>query len=262
MSGKAFLFMSFPIQKHPPNFELMEIIRDWLNGTRNYRIGVKLYLEYGNDAVLKSLFKKESETAFKRQRLEEALKDIVYKQSKSKAAGKDETEDIAAQVILSQDETERTEQLNAEELQGSKIGKVISDNRWGDGSDVVLNTLRREWETAFSEMKMLQHRLLDIPDDLERCAAAHKIIELDKQIDELYAKRDHYKEKGKLPHEKDEKRQAIDPVKWPVKLQNAERYIREYKVKLKKDPTNERYARKVKEHEETRDYYKKLLKIE
>jgi hypothetical protein len=57
----------------------MDLIKAWLNGNRNYLTGVKLFLQHGDDDLLKKLFTAEKETSYKRQQLEEELKAICNK---------------------------------------------------------------------------------------------------------------------------------------------------------------------------------------
>lgn len=219
----------------------MELIRSWLNGSRNYNQGVQLYLQYGKDDILRSLFKKEGETTFKKDRLFEALKDLHANFKKS----------------FTQLSEARVEQ---ESIIPNKSENVSNKPGWDDTDDIVLITLKNDWKKCFSEMKMLQHRLTDIATKEERCAAAHRILDLDDQCDEFYAKRDYYLEHKKLPEERSDDIVG-DPVKWPVKLANARRYVREYKIRLKKDPRSVAFAAKLKKYEEEVIFYEEKLKL-
>lgn len=212
----------------------MEMIRHWLNGTRNYGQGVQLYLQFGKDDILRSLFKKEGETAFKKGRLMQALKELLQNEKKS-----------FTQIIEQPATLKITEEKNGwEKAEGN----------------VILLSLKGEWQKCFSEMKLLQHRLADMPSKEERGAAAHRILDLDDQCDEYYAQRDYYLEHGKLPDEPSEEI-VTDPTKWPMKLANARRYIREYRIKMKKEPENIKYAAKLKQYEEEVVLYEEKLKI-
>ena len=96
---------------------------------------------------------------------------------------------------------------------------------------------------------------------MEACQMAHAIIDLDEQLDEIYNKREFYKINGHLPYEV-EPEIIGDPVRWATELKNAERYVRDYRIKVKKDPANEKWAAKLRKYEADVMRYKKLLKLD
>jgi hypothetical protein len=54
---------------------------------------------------------------------------------------------------------------------------------------------------------------------------------------------------------------VVDPVKMPVALENARRYVRQYKNHLKKNPANVRAAEKIKQYEWAVGEYERILKL-
>src|SRR4051812_33862453 len=214
----------------------MDAIRKWINGGRNYQVGVKLYLIYGADQTLKNLFIQEHETIYKKQRLLQSLQNL-----------------LSRKPILE----EPTQEIG-------KINLIPNNEKaWPPEPtiDPVIKALKEQWKPLFAEMMNLCHRLFDLQSDSERGQAAHRILDLDDLCDEIYVKRDHYLIHHSLPTSS--KPDAVtDPIKWPQKLANAQRYIREYRIKCAKEPENENYAAKLKEYEDEVTHYKRLLKIE
>lgn len=226
----------------------MEEIRDWLNSSKDYAAGVQLYLKYGNDRTLKALFTQEAETAFKRDRLFAALK-LIYENLRNPTTPK-----AAIQRQL--------EKNNPPE--NFKYWPPVPI------SDPVLNALYEQWKPIYAEMMNLSARIYDVAvfgekdqqKALEACSMVHRILDLDDKCDEIYAKRDYYYEHGALPTLLVETEIVGDPVRWATLMNNAERYVRQYKGKLKKDPSNEKAAAKLKHYEAEQAKYRKLLKLD
>lgn len=214
----------------------METLRRWLNGDRSYQVGVKLYLIYGDNQLLKNLFTQEHETAYKKQRLLDALQNLLRNKTILEEPGK---EIMQANPLAVKEKVWPLEPIN----------------------DPVIKALKEQWKPLYAEMMNLCHRLFDIQSDPERGQSAHRILDLDDQCDEIYAKRDHYLIHQSLPTSSTPD-VITDFIKWPQKLANAQRYVREYRIKCKNAPKNERYAAKLQEYDEEVRYYKKLLKIE
>lgn len=61
---------------------MLEQLRNWLNGTRDYWIGIVLYDHFGNNDTLKELFKR-GESSFNRRKLDESLH-AIWDQKNSK----------------------------------------------------------------------------------------------------------------------------------------------------------------------------------
>lgn len=217
----------------------METIRAWLNGAKNYDEGVKLLLEHSRDAKLKRLYTTEGASDFKRGLLQKELQKLL-----SGAV-------VHQQVV--QQEQEKVVQLVAK-----------AHNGWPSPMDEVVAALHAQWKPLFSEMNALSSRLYDVAkagNEAEAGRMAHRILELDDQCDAIYDKRDFYLEHGKLPHEPTPKGIVTDPAKWPLALQNAQRQLRESRLKVKDDPTNEKKAATLKNNEAKVQYYKEKLKL-
>ena len=236
----------------------MESIKIWFNGKKNYDLGVKLYLQFGDNDLLKRLFQEKPPTPFKIQKLHEALEDLLIKPEKSKQAEpKKET------VIVSRlkEEAKQQEQFKT---------KKIYDAGWSKDMDEVEQAIHLQWKPVFLEMMELCSKVGDVAregmtDPYKEIAAgkmALRILDLDDQCDELYSQRDHYLANGSLPDQRPYGDPCIDPKLMPVKLKNAERYVRRLKNELRENPENLKAAENLKKHEWFVAYYKKELNID
>lgn len=217
----------------------MEEIKQWLNGARGYEAGVQLLLNYSPDQKLKRLFQMEGPSDFKRKKLLETLLQLVQ---------------TGAQV----------QQLQEQQKEHVQKHIAVAHKGWPKEMDEVLTALHHQWKPLYAEMQNLTARLYDVAksgNEAEAGRMAHRILDLDDQCDVFYYKRDHYLQHHELPGDKKPAGVVVDPVKIPVALQNAQRYVREFKNKLKKDPTNEQYAALLKKWEERALHYKTELKL-
>lgn len=220
-------------------------IQQWLNGDRNYENGAKLYLKHGKDKLLHKVFA-EPASDFKKKRLHEALLGLYRGDKKIEVEIEDSKE-----IVL-----ERT---------------ISAEKRWPEERDEVLAALHAKWKPLFAEMMHLCTTILDVAragekDESKKKEAgkmAHRILDLDDRCDAIYDQRDHYIKHGQLPaEEKQMDDVVVDPKKIPIALQNAERYVREYKIRVKNNPTNEKFAAQLKKWEGRIAIYKKELNIE
>jgi hypothetical protein len=216
----------------------MEEIRTWLNCGRKYDEGVMLYLQYGKDQQLKRLFTIEEESDFKRKKLVDALQLLI-----------------------------KGTPVPPPQVKPAVVIQKTFDNpsKWPQQMDEVVNALFQQWKPMFAERNDLFIRLWTPARagyESEAGRIAHQILDLDDEIDLIYEKRDQYLKHGTLVEEKKPKKWVVDPIKQAVKLKNHERYARDFRAKLKKNPANVKAAEKLKEHEEAITYYKLQLKID
>jgi hypothetical protein len=193
----------------------MNDITNWLQ-SKDYIEGIRLYLEHGQDPVLKNLFTAEKQTPYKTERLEKALREVL----------------------------QGVERIKPEER--PTISITMKSWPIEAAKDDVLKALRAEWLRLFKEMQDLRSQLMLLPTDEVRGETAHRILELDDQCEEIYNKRDYYLENGTLPQVKKEE-YIVDPVKAAKRMEILGRYIRRERTNLKKDPGNSgAAARKLK----------------
>lgn len=223
----------------------MESIRLWLNGDRNYVAGVKLYLQFGTDKMLKRLFSSEECTDFKKKRLTAVLEELISekKQVEVKAV-------IAKEKLIEKHQAER-----------------VLGNGWSAEMDELEKALYNKWKPIFLKMMDLTSRLdpvarAGVTDDGMRIQAgvmALQILDLDDECDEIYDQRDHYQQYGKLPVQKSYGELCIDPKLIPMKLANHRRYAREFRSRLLKNPNDVDAAEQLKKHEWFIEQYLKML---
>lgn len=222
----------------------MDAIRTWLNSARNYAAGARLYFIHGNNASLKRVFS-EPASDFKRKRLQEELTKLITKK-----------EIIVKKVAV-------TKEKAIEHI-------AVSDRKWPDKMDATVAALKEKWKPLFAEMMNLSSRIFEVAkagqkDPAQKQEAgrmAHRICDLDDACDAIYQQRDYYMEYKKMPEEKKPMELVVDPVKMPVALENARRYVRQYKNKLKKKPGDVNAAEKIKLYEWAVTEYMKLLKLD
>jgi hypothetical protein len=58
-------------------FDFMQVINNWLQGNRNFWVGLVLYDQYGTDISLKRLFHQKGDTSYNQSRLLDELKCIA-----------------------------------------------------------------------------------------------------------------------------------------------------------------------------------------
>lgn len=218
----------------------MEALRNWLNSARNYDEGVKLLVQYSSDAKLKRLFTTEAKSEFKQKLLLQKLQGLY-------TAG-------------------TTQQIVKEEQSQQVVQRVaVAHFGWPPEKDEVITALHAQWKPLFSELNALSSRIYDIAkagNKTEAGAMAHRILDLDDQCDALYDKRDYYLQHGRLPEEKAEYPVVTDPLKFPLALSNAQRQLREARLRLSKNPNSERIAATIKKNEWYVGYYKQQLKLD
>jgi len=220
-------------------------IQQWLNSNKNYSEGVRLYQTHGKDKALHKVFA-EGCSDFKKKRLNEALLNLYRGDKKIEIEIKDTKEQVLDRTIK-------------------------ADKRWPDERDGVLSALHAKWKPSFAEMMHLCTIIYDVAKagqkdkgmKKEAGKMVHRILDLDDMCDCIYEERDHYVKHGQLPADQQLVDDLVmDPKKIPLALQNAQRYVREYKIRVKNNLTNEKFAAKLKKWEDRVESYKNDLNIE
>ncbi len=229
----------------------MEAIRIWLNGDRVYSTGVRLYMQYGNNPLLKRLFSQPDESTFKKEKLADALASLLPSQT---PISEDPLPSGSARASTSHKPTRTTPHRNP-------------GTGWSQMMDAEETKLFNEWKPIFSERNDLASRIGEIAiagerDQEKRKEAgimALRILDLDDECDRYYTKRDYYLKNKKLPEDYPYGQPCLDPKLIPLKLENALKYARDYRAKLKKDPGNSRYQEQLTKHEWFIAHYNKEL---
>lgn len=225
----------------------MEAIRIWLNGKRNFDAGAKLYELYGDNKLLKKLFAERPVSKYKEDTLTNELQKLLSKKA-----------DVKEKAVIQ-------EKKKIDRVQQEKQ----PDHGWSKNMDEVEAALHAQWKPLFAEMMDRCSRMEDLAiagrtnkqKKAESCRNVLRILRLEKMCDDLYEQRDNYKADGTLPVKKDEGEFCIDPLLMPLKLQNAQKYVRDNKAKLRNDPSNIHAAEQIKKWQRHVDHYKKELNL-
>lgn len=191
---------------------MTEPIVSWLNSSRSYQEGVKLYLEHGTNRLLRNCFLEPIETEFKRKKLVEALRGLLEQSREEK-------------TIVAQTETVY-----------ASTGKQWPQNT----KDQILQSLRERWRPLYGEMTTLQGRIHEVAMQAKRDPSkkeearlmAKRILELDDEIMGIYAEKEYYLKHGSLPVPVKQIEEDISTEEAYRKKSNLERYLRDLAGKL------------------------------
>lgn len=277
----------------------MDILREWLNGKRDYASGVKIYEELGTDLARKRMFS-EPESDFKKKKLVNALETIydgqkrglqvisshppAFTSNQPAAPNIEELKEIKQELNhVSQELDDTREQLEDLEWEKSeleeenkelqeKLRSIKQRNGWPVEMDETIAALHAQWKQKFLTMVDLQSRLYEVAragqtdssKQKEAGTMALQILDLRDEVIKFYSKRDHYLLNGKLPEEPIKEEKCLDPNLWPLKYENAMKYSRTHRGELNQmQETDPKYLKKlqlVHKWEAEADYYRKLLK--
>ena len=214
----------------------------------NYDAGVQLYMQYGSNATLKRVLSNEEETAFKREKLKEALTQLLTA-DKSPASHPKSLPQIPTEQQFKHWPPQPIE-------------------------DIVLAALYNQWKPLYGEMKSLQHRIDEVAQQggtdpnklIEAGQMAIQILNLEDEIDGIYYQRDYYYQNKELPAAATtEEMTIVDPAKWGVELEKYKRYVRRYTKWIADRPNNKNvanWASLLKKAMDMVAHYKKLLNID
>jgi chromosome segregation ATPase len=155
-----------------------------------------------------------------------------------------------------------------------KLKTIKSRNGWPIQMDEAVASLHAQWKLKFLTMVDLQSRLFEVASEgrtnksKEKQAGtmALQILDLREEIIGIYHKRDHYLVNGELPEVPPAVEECLDPLLWPKKLDNAQRYVRTYRGKLDKlSETDNKYLltlQQLQKWEAEVIKYKNFLKLD
>lgn len=194
----------------------MRTVQKWLDSKRNYYAGVALLAPYCTDKKLWAWIT-EANTPERHKRLVELAQSIIAQPEEVKAVAKP----IKDRAII------------------QRVAEMpLSD-------DPILKALHLEWKAPYSRMKYLQQKLDEYgesnrKEDVAACYDICKeIVELDAQVNQIWAKRDHYLEKGSLPdQDADEFTIPTDPMKLAKLIDSIKKNIRRNRAKMTDEPDN------------------------
>ena len=185
-----------------------ELIRIWLNGSKNYQAGVVLYDRYGASDDLKSFFSSGC-TPYRETRLLKELTDLVA------PIGSEDPADM--------------EMINVEAPATVAI------------TDPILLKIHDEKVILHKQKDALRYTLSRLASDRERGLAAHKILQYRREISAVWEREQHYKQFGQLPDDGSNMINSEHDIKYHRARTNGN--VRRYRSLLKKDPDNIKHQR-------------------
>lgn len=200
----------------------MLLIDNWLASDRDFTSGVNIFLLYSSNKALANLFN-QGESPY------------------------------AIELL-----TEELEAMNKKDVRQSPAIEDAILSPMPKGTDAILNSLEAEWRPKYQQMNLLRHKLDQYNGDnsttvREVChQICVEILTLEKECQQIWAKRDYYNANGRLPDVKNEIAPIpIDPLQLARFIASCQRQIRRYRGT--KD-TNSIHAQLYKDY---RDKYKK-----
>jgi hypothetical protein len=193
----------------------MLLIDRWLAGRRNFIVGRVLYDVYGNDAGIKALLSKGN-TAFSYSRLVQALESVRVKPVKA--------------VV-------------------HEVAEATLFMPMPQGTDEVLQGLEREWKPIYMRMNLLRHKLDEYNDRNDEeartaCGALCKeILQLEKDVMQVWKRRNYYVEHGALPWVNDvDDDMPDDAVKLALYIENIKKNIRRNRQRMSAEGADAKYS--------------------
>jgi hypothetical protein len=228
----------------------MEAIRIWLNGNRNYDQGVKLYLQFGTDELLKRMFREKIPSDFKKKKLLESLQTLLA--TAKPTAGQNKT---VARPTAAVPPTKKNNTANET--------PYAPEKGWNKVRDEIEEALHKKWLPLFLTLmdkcsSMYQVALAGLRDpykEIEAGKQALAILDLDDEIEELYRQRDYYLENKNLPNDWPYGEPCIDAKLIHKVLENHKKYVRTFKKRLKDSPDDVEAAKLLTKHEWFVTYY-------
>lgn len=209
----------------------MQQIKDWLSGKRNFIIGRAIYRALiSSDDDLIRLFDKGC-TQYSHQQLVNAL------QSYTDASGAPESTGGSQEPEKRSDEPEMPRnQLNDDDLH------VQADPN-------VLQAIHNEWQVPYKKMHYLIGKLDQFGESndpaaiAERMDLAEQIIELEKIVNGIWAKKDEYIKTGRLTAAViDDLIIPADPVELAELINRIKKGIRNNRIRMQKFPDKPAHA--------------------
>lgn len=216
----------------------MQIIKNWLNGDKNFIAGRVIYRMVGKDEALKQYFETNTDNQA-HEKLIAALAEIISPQEKISTSS-----DTLPQPA--------PEPLKIEKKAYS------AQQHMPDSTDKVLQAIKLQWLKPYKQMCYLQTQLdkfgqLNTQEAINfRKDKAGIILELEQQCIALWKQRDYVIEHGHLPDESDDSDIEIpkDPIELANLISRLKLNIRQNRNRMTKNPDNTNYAAKYLQYKE------------
>lgn len=258
---------------------MLTTLRAWLNGKREYFTGVALYDTLGNDAVLKSLFKK-GQTNFSYERLQDELLKICEQLKKqnngsnsshprtSVGMGTKATGNNQLQKPTKEKEKKSDVEIQQTSLGSSTCAATSEENSKPDTQNSQLyDACKKEADKKYKEVMNMRAELfalarmddftdVNMPDKVQaREKLAVAVVAGYQQVSKLYDRADYVKQHGRLPHDEnsplgDGGEENVDNIPDHLVKQTLDNLRKNYNKIKKREQTPERIAL-MQKHEST-----------
>lgn len=216
-------------------FYYVESIREWLNSSRDYHLGVQLYAVYGdNEPLQRSLSQGYSD--FRHGKLVTAMQKLLER-----------AEPVELQIADQPPVTVATFPGNLPEHSTAPVD----------------DPYRKEWLPLYNEMNALRHKLRHMKTTVERGEAAFRILDLFDACRRYWDKRDYLKKHGvPMPEHVAGPALITDRNEMERKLRTIRTYVTKYAKLVLNNPNNATHAKKLDSFTAERDRLEKLLGYE
>lgn len=215
---------------------MLELLRAWLNGDKNYYSGIALYEKAGDNAALLAVFKK-GPTSYTIKRLESVLMDICLKlkekeneyskNTKSTAKTVKAIKTTSRQPLPKAIEPANSKLYTAAKLEADKLYKEVMNNR------AVLFAMVSTMDITEPNTEAKIN---------ERAKLAMDVVVGFNKASSLYEKADFVKSNGRLPGEENDEINEYDHLPDNLVKQTLDNLRKNYNKMKKRDPTAERVA--------------------
>ncbi len=229
---------------------MLDIIRAWLNGTREFYSGVILYEKLQHNPKILSVLKTNGKTDWGYNKLQEELLRICQELKAQKTPEQEATENIINKVMAIQ-KTKKTVVVTSDNF--SPVNPTLYDACKKE-ADLLYKQIMNQRALLFADIKGDAFLNVNPPDKVEtRARMAIDIVKDYQRVSELYDKADYVYKNGSLPASdlteldaQDKYSHLTDELVKPT-LDNLRK---NYNKKKKLAPTPERIV-SLQEHEES-----------
>lgn len=223
----------------------MQKIKDWLSGTKNFIIGRAIYRACisSDDDLIKLL--DNGFTPYNHQQLINAMQNFIEPVSAPKL-----TPELIDNHYYPDDE-------EGEEKCSLEITSNIKSKNAPLIDPAVLKSIDAEWQIPYKKMQSYITQLDqfgDANDDnaiAKRNELAEKILELEKQVNAIWAKKDQYKKTGMLTNTaQDEIEIPTDPIELASLINRTKKGILNNRIRMQKHPDKPGYAERYQKYKE------------
>lgn len=199
-------------------FRIVDSIKEWLNGSRNFNTGIILYEVYGTDDTLKRMFA-QGHSILRQKKLEEAMQGLLTTRAQEQVVRIDKTDTYVT---------------------------VKRDRLPENSTNTADDPYRDKWLPLFKEMNLLRHQLRLMPTTEERGAAAHRILDLEDECRKWWDRRDYEQRTGqKMPDTEPKANTVTDKNQQEYRLRTVRTYITKYGKAVQADPGNIKAIKKL-----------------